>query len=434
MLQLALLAALQIAAAPRPLSAQTTASDGYLVAAASTLPPYAVFAPLASGGRLEFDGVSVRRVPELVGGSPALLQLPAFAFPSFLIVDPSESIAIAGESTNHGLWRIDLVNGGATLLANVLYDFDAVFEGSSSVLVSAATCGFSCGNDLARVDLSNGAVTTIGNVNGPSGPLCFVRGGDLVYAQQSHLFPAPPGSVTLLRWSAATLASGAFLSEANATVLASGIDGASDLAFDERSGLLFVSASTYTTTLGAESAILAFDLDGRLVATVARGNRWLGQIALRASGGAGWCAPFEPLGVELWASSSDFVTSMPSELLRIEPARASATTSGQGLQGRGRVRCELDGAPPLGRAWLFAAPIALFDATEPRATFMGASIPLAAPAAAWQPIAASRPTDVFGRATFEWIAPPSAHGTHVVQAVFVDHQGRVAGTSASAFD
>lgn len=434
MLHLAFLAALQIAATPRPLAAQTGADDGFSVAASSPLPPYAVFAPLASGGHLEFDGLRVRRVPELVGGSPALLQLPAFAFPSFLIVDPSESIAIAGESTNHDLWRIDLVHGGATRLANVVFDFDAVFDGPSRVLVSAATCGFSCGNDLARVDLASGSVTTIGNVNGPSGPLCFVRGGDLVYAQASHLFPAPPGSVTLLRWSAATLASGAFLSEANATVLASGIDGASDLAFDERSGLLYVSASTYATTLGAESAILAFDLDGRLVATVARGNRWIGQLALRTSAGNGWCAPFEPPGVELWASSSDFVTSLPSELLRLEPARAIATTSGPGLAGRGRVRCELVGAPPLGRAWLFAAPIALFDPSEPRAWFAGAFLPLAAPAASWQALAPGRSTDAFGRATFEWIAPPLAQGTHVVQAVFSDHQGRIVGTSAPAFD
>lgn len=418
---------------PTPQAAQTRVADGFTLAASTPIPLYSVFAPLAAGTRLEFDGVHVRTVPSAVG-APPLLQLSAFVFPSFLLVDPSSSFAIAGESSSMNLWRIDLVNGGATVLANVSFNFDAALEGSSSLIVSAATCGFGCGNDLVRVDLASGATTTIGNVNGASGPLCFVAGGDLVYAQQSHLFPAPAGAVTLLRWSAATLASGAFLTEANATVLASGLDGASDLAFDARSGLLFVSASTYATTLDAESAILAFDLAGNLVATVARGNRSLGQLAVRATGGDGWCAPFEPQGVELWATSTDFVTSEPSELMRIRPARASAATSGPGLEGAGVVRCEIAGAPPLGRAWLFAAPIALYDAAEPRTSFLGGSLPLAAPAASWLRVAPSATTDAFGRATFEWTAPHGAHGTHVLQAVFADHQGRIVGTSAPAFD
>jgi hypothetical protein len=68
-------------------------------------PVFAVGVELSGGDLITFDGL----VMERVDASGALVEsyqvLPAFAFPSFVVVAPDESFAVVGESTNGDLFR-----------------------------------------------------------------------------------------------------------------------------------------------------------------------------------------------------------------------------------------------------------------------------------------------------------------------------------------
>src|SRR5262249_25233526 len=152
---------------------------------------------------------------------------------------------IAGESSYGRLFRVDLAAGQLSLVAQMPYNFDAVFEDANHLLISAATCGYNCGNDILRVDVTSGAQTLVAQVPGASGPLARSSNGDLYYAVQSSQSPPPPGSIRIVRWGASQLASGTVLTLMNAQNVASGFDGVAALAFEDRLGHLLVAESRF---------------------------------------------------------------------------------------------------------------------------------------------------------------------------------------------
>jgi len=183
----------------QPLGPWSQAAQGYQRVAELPFPAYAAWAPLADGSRLVFDGRALVRTNGVWTATVA--SYASFVFPSFVVTDGAT--AWVGESTNGGLKSIDLNTGLVRPMNTLVFNYDAVLLDARTLLVSAAPCGFNCGSDLYQLDLVTHQLSLRGNVAGPSGPLARDRAGNVWYGQNSPLYPAPPASSRLLRWSAA---------------------------------------------------------------------------------------------------------------------------------------------------------------------------------------------------------------------------------------
>lgn len=314
--------------------------------------------PLANGGHATFDGQSIV-VHDATGAVvQTTLILPTFTFPSFLGLQPDGVTLLLGESTNGNIYEYALPSGPLTLLANAAFNYDAcVSPDGAFAVVSAATCGFGCGNTLLKVDLATGTSSVLGVVSGPSGPVAFDLNGDLYYGLQSPLFPAPPGSFSLVRWSATLLVSGAFLSDANAQIVVPALDGCADVVVDPRSRDLVVVEAVF----GGTSTVRLHRGDGLLKAILASSTDYLGGVGIaNTTSGQGAFQPWAPTGSRYTYSATDFVA---SRLVVLAPVRPQLSAAGPGLSGPGQVNFSIAGGAPLGRALLVACTQANWSPT-----------------------------------------------------------------------
>lgn len=303
----------------------------------------------ADGSYALFDGGML----QILGpdGTPqqTLVVFPTPTFPSFIVEEPDGATLLFGESTNGGVWEYTLPAGPLAQLATLPFNYDAVIEpGGAAAVVSAATCGYGCGNSLVRVDLVSGATTVLGSVAGPSGPVDFDVNGDLLYGVQSPLFPAPPGSFSVVRFPASLLASGTQLSDANAQPMVPALDGAADITLDERSRDLVVVESVY----GGVSRVRLFRNDGLDKGVLASSPDYLGGVGLHAgNAGPGAFQPYAIAGSRYTYSATDFIYSRLSSLVPVRPLLA---ISGPGATGGGQALFTVAGGVPNGTAVLIA--------------------------------------------------------------------------------
>jgi hypothetical protein len=131
-----------------------------------------------------------------------------------------------------------------------------------------------CGNEIFRVDAASGIRSLVANVPGPSGPLALSAAGDLYYGRQSTTYPPPAGSLFVLRWSAAQVRSGAVLSESDADVVVSGLDGIGSIDIDPVRGHLWVAESRDS----GGSEILEYRLDGQPLGVVVSSPNWIANV------------------------------------------------------------------------------------------------------------------------------------------------------------
>lgn len=311
------------------------------------------------GGWASFDGTAVV-VRDLAGQALVTTTVfPAAVFPSFVALQPDNTTLLLGESTTGGLWEFVLPSGPATLLATAAYNYDATFDGAGQAIVSAATCGFGCGNSLLRVDLTSGATTVLGTVAGPSGPVALSAAGDLYYGTQSPLFPAPAGSFSVQRWSAAQVAAGG-LADASATLVVAGLDGVGDVSFDTRSGDLIVVESIF----GGLSKVRLHRADGALKSVLASSTDYLGGVGLRTSAGTtAAMQPFAPAGSVYAYAASDFFTGV-MRVQGILPVQPQLSVSGPGATGAGVANLSVAGGIPAGTAVLISAPASAWSSTN----------------------------------------------------------------------
>ena len=171
-----------------------------------------------------------------------------FLFPSFVRIDPTESYALVGESSNGHIMQVSLsATSAPEPLAILPLNYDAVFESSSHALVSAATCGFGCGNEIWRVDLFSGATSLVAEVPGASGPLVLDPDGNLYYGTSPSEFPPPPRPSRVIRWTAAELQQPSVLTLQDADVVGVGFLGAARMAIDPLNGDLFLMENNYAS-------------------------------------------------------------------------------------------------------------------------------------------------------------------------------------------
>ncbi len=411
-----------------PLCALDTVGAGFGADSAQALPSYTAFASydtLANGNRLVFDGALVYF--EAADGTflQTIAGTPMVGFPSFLQVDPTETFAILGESTNGALYRVSLT-GTLTLLGTLDFNYAFTFEpGAATGIVSAAVCSATCTNILHRLDVTTGATTPIATIDGPSGPVAFSPAGDLYYATQSNSYPTPPGFVDILRWSAAQVARGPFpLTAARATVFVNGLDGGESLAFDPLFGNLFVSGSPG----GMDGRILEIDRYGQTVGTVASSLDYVSDVEVIDVAGDGALAAFQPAGKRLQYRATDFNTGT-ARVVRVSPRRPELTAV-QHMDGT--MTISLTGATPNTSCFVISSQTSLNNPVESahdlgsHLFWTGMPYPNNIRRLGNQIMA-----DAIGNGSFTFANPTAIQGTRVVQVLVRDSSGVLRGASAT---
>jgi hypothetical protein len=415
-----------------PLHADTTGpgwgQDFIRVLTAQTA--FASHDTLANGDRIVYDGSTLWREQDDGTVTQILGSTTANFFATFVEVDPAETFVVFGESSTGGIYRVPLASPGGMLfpIAALNFNYDLAFEaGGNSALVSAATCGFGCGNEIHRLDLSTGATTLVAGVTGPSGPLAFSAAGDLYYAVQSDTFPTPPGAVSLVRWSAAQVASGPYpLTLARANLFTPGLDGGSSLAFDPQYGHLFLGESNF----GATSRVIEIDRFGAVVGEVASSPDFMGKVEVFDAPGDGVLGAFQPAGARLQYRTTEF-NQVTSQIVRVSPRRPELSAV---QNGDGTMTVSLSGATPGTSAFVISGPAGLYSPTESATDLVTYLFWSGIPFGSIRRAGIQFLTDATGAGTFTFQNPPPIQGTRVIQVLVRDAQGVFRGTSTAVFN
>ena len=356
-LGLTALFACPLLASPATAAAPDSAAPGYGLDTQATPampvhPPVfgAAVATLTTGELVTCDGRTVELWTAAGGHVRTLGTLPQTGFPSFLEVDPLESFAILGESSHGNVYVAQLDGSGLTFVAQILLNYDAVFDAAGDVYLSARSSGTGLPNRIHRIALPGGVVTQAGEIAGPSGPLAFTVGGDLLYATQVDAFPPPPGSTDVLSWSRALLSAGTPLTAANAVAVATGFDGASSMAVDPGSGELYLADNNFGTSV---FVLRRVGLDPPSSPILARAPSSFSQLQfLPAKDPLYTCfSAYQPdAGPRLRYTTTDFFSF--DSIRTLHPARPTLTVSGPGTTGVGPFTLTVEGGVPNGAAFL----------------------------------------------------------------------------------
>jgi hypothetical protein len=344
---LSLGAALCLAAAP---SLADTPASGYSLASQPSPAPFAATCTLPGGDIVTFDGLSVDRWTAAGSFVSNLATLPGFTFSSFVIPTPDGSAVVFGENSNGGLFLAQADGSGYVPLVSLTFNYDAEWLPNGDLIVSAATGGFGAGNDLVIVDISPPGSTPVGHVNGPSGPIAVDAAGNLYYATQSDVFPAPPGSTDILRWDAAQVLAGG-MDNSNATVIGNAFDGGASLAIDPVGGEVYLAETNFGLAQYKLRRVGANPAASPIVVDLVAG--YFGNLEFVDGGTSpGSFAAYQPVdGVHLkYNVGTDQVT--------VKPKRPALSISGPGTTGAGTVTFSVTGGVPNGIMLATACPTA----------------------------------------------------------------------------
>jgi len=387
------------------------------------------YASLSDGGYVSFDGLAFERYDAAGGLVQTYGTVPSPVFPSFVVVDASETAAYVGESSNGDVFTIDLVVGEVTALSNISFNYNMAFDATPGLAyVSAALGGFGTGNSVLRLDLATGQWTQVVHVAGPSGPIAVDQAGDLYYVTQydGPNWPPPLADEDLLLWTDAQLDSGSVLSAADASYVAAGLDGCSSLAHDPASGDLYLAHVNFQ---GFANEVLRLTTSGALLGSLGESFAYVSNLELVQGDGEQIMAPYQPAGMQLRLSNVDFGGSI-RDRVTLEPQRPTSTFSGPSGGQAGPATVTVLDAPPNG-----AVSIMVAAASEVRGEVVveaGWGAPvffMVAPNELWRR-ALPQPTDANGAATFQYDQPAGVTGEWVFQALLYDEHGTPVGTSS----
>ncbi len=305
--------------------------------------------------------VFVARHSDVLRVAPDGTATTAFSLPiggtiGFLARPTSSNDLLVADLTHATLHRLPLLGGAPTSFAIPANAFDVDVAQNGAIVVSANPAWPAPG---ARTGLwCVGPSTTpreIVALRGASGPLAFDASGNLWYAIQSDLYPTPPGAVQIVRFAAAAvaaaLAGGPPLRESDAVVAFAGLDGAYDLAFDDRGRLHWSDPQrgTVSRTLPGATAI---DPTPLVPPPTIPGTQSVSALAFVRVGGATF-DPFQPEHSTLLAMVATNQTT-DSWVVVVRPQRASLTAPAS--SGPGRIDVDVDGMPPHAAVALWWSP------------------------------------------------------------------------------
>jgi sugar lactone lactonase YvrE len=247
------------------------------------------------------------------------------------------------------LFILDFATGDLRSLPGLKNSYDVVATQSGQLLVVAnpdwPRSGANSG--VYAIDLVTARHREVIRLTGPSGPLLLTSTGDLIYAVQSATFPTPRGAIWLSRFTAAqvqaALAATTPLPLSAGQVVLSGLDGAADLAYDDR-GRLWI-------TDPQRGGIVRTRPGGWTLETAAfvAASR-LATLGLQfVDGGPATMDAFQPAaGGTMFVSTSDWSS---AEVRRIEAQRPGLLAT-QNPVPPGRFRLTVDAAPAHGAVLL----------------------------------------------------------------------------------
>jgi len=420
----ALAGALLLALTSSTTFSQELVGDGFRRAAATPIPvPFSAYATLSSGSRVFFDGTSI----DLYDGQGTWLQnldtLPSYVYASFVVIDPTETFAVVGESSNMDVFRVPLDGSGKSLLANLVFNYDAAFEDASHV-IGSQSIGWGNPNNLVRLNVDTGATQLVASVDGPSGPVAVDAGGTLYYGTVSPIFPAPPGSSSVITWTSAQTHGGTILTESDAAVLHAGLDAAASLEIDPVYGNVFLAESVY----GSTSRILELDRSsGDVVDVIAQGRSFLTRLELVRGSDVGHFHAYQPAdGVFLhYDDGTDVVT--------IRPRRPSAELFAQPYNNS--VTLRVKHGKPFGTMLVSWCPQSVYGSPETAHDLgLGFLYDTGMPLAQIPRLASEIPLDSRGNGHFTYFDSGSLAGTLAFQAIINDCLGNPAGTSRTVLN
>ncbi|HEX5054776.1 MAG TPA: hypothetical protein VFZ65_23570 [Planctomycetota bacterium] len=280
-------------------------------------------------GTVTFDGTTVSLSPI---GQPVrtLLQLPGFAFGSFLLQTGPNDVLFGCTGSQDAIWSLPLQGPAPSQpLALVTLNYDAALLSPTSVLVSARTGGWAAPeNDLLVLDLITGNLQAVGQIAGASGPLAVAANGDVYYATGFAGLPVPPGATTVLRFRRSRLdlaiLTDRLLGLQQAEIVMSGLDAAGDLAFDDDGDLFFV--DWFNSRVGEidDAEGNSPSLAPPLVDYGAVGL-YPNTLQFVPGGAGGVFEPFQPANGTLRVHETDYVAISQVRTLRAAPATLGAT-------------------------------------------------------------------------------------------------------------
>lgn len=407
--------------------ATDTLQPGFeLVSSTPNVYAFDAYATLADGRRVRFDGNNVDL--ETAGGSQiaTLFSIQPAVFTSFVAIAPDETFALVGESSNGKIYRVSLASGGAEL-CDLDLNFALAFEDANHALVSAGTPSFTS-NEIHRVDLTTGATTKIAELAGPSGPLDVDAAGNLFYCTQSLVFPPPPGSSSVLRWTSAQTHSGTVLTEADATTFVASLDGGSSLRVERKFGHLFLTE----TPFGAPTRLREFTETGAAFDVVVESTDTLTGIEFHYGAGAASFQAFQPQNVTLVYRSTDY-TLFTSTIQTVVPKRPTLTLSGPGLTGPGVVHFNVAHADPNASVFVISGPIGTYAPAESAFDVGDYLLHTGIPFPQIRRAGVQFATDSTGAGTYVFTNPGTLQGTRVLQVLVRNASGEFVGSSTAAF-
>jgi len=409
-------------------AAADVAGPGHGTDAVTALTAQTAFAAtdtLSNGNRVVYDGSQVwietdAGVVVQFLGNPT----PQGTFAGFIEVDPTETFAVLGETSNGQIFKVALAGGPPAPLSNLPFNYDLEYESATTALVSAATCvGFTCTNGVYRLDLSTGATTQIVQVDGYSGPVSLSGAGDLYLGVLPN--GVPSGGSSVLRWTAAQVAAGPWpLTEAGAAVFTPGLDGVADMVFDPGFGHLFLTGGV------AGGELLEIDRSGAVVGAAVLSNHWLTTVEIFDAPGDGACAAFQPAGRVLKYRSTDF-SNGSSAVTTISPRRPVLTAV---QNGNGTMTCTLTGGQPASATLVVSGHVSIYSPIETAYDLGTYLLWTGIPFNHIRRAGLGFMTDANGTGSFTFANPPSIQGTRVLHALVRDANGVFRGSSTPAFN
>ncbi len=407
-------------------SADTIAS-GYRLSTAPNPSFGSVVCTLGNGDVVTFDGQSIDRWK--LNGTLVLHigSLPAYGYPSFVLPTPDGASVVVGESLTDGIWLAALDASSLAQIASLHNNYAADFASNGDLIVSASTSGAGLGNFLVRVTLSPPSSTPIGNVSGPSGPIAFATNGDLYYATQSDIFPQPPGTTDIVRWSAAQVSAGN-LTDANASIFATAFDGGAAMDFDPTTGKLYLAETNFGLS---ENRIVRVQSNKSLSPVIVEGqNSILSVQVINGASGASFDAYQPSDGSNLRYSSTDFFS--VSDLITARPQRPTLTASGAGTLGLGPVTLTLTDGVPNGTEFIFFCPQSATSPFETKFSLPNFFFFTGMTPSQIRRIQFLLPTDAQGTGSFTFWNPGTLQGQYAFQSFVGTPTGNFLGSSTTA--
>jgi hypothetical protein len=300
------------------------------------------------------------------GKRTVLHALPTIHTTGLIAIPPGSNELYFTDFNNGDFFRRHLFTNKQVKIKGLVNSFDVALAQQGELLVVANPKWPAAGaaSGIWLMDLVKGNHREVIRLTGPSGPIAFDAMGNLLYALQPSNFPAPKGSVLLLRFPQSlvrkAIRGGKALTIPQASVVMKGLDGALDMVFDDRQRLYISDPQNggLLRTLPASMTLDRAFLKPTKLTTL--GLQFVDRRPATFDG-------FQPSdGGELYMATTDWVS--VTGVWQIRAARPGLSSKPAVRIPKGPLELNLKGAPGNAAVWLvlsasptLASEIALFQ-------------------------------------------------------------------------